>query len=360
MSTTPNPISHPAEDIPSSSAPPPPPAEQPQNPSATSTSTSPPSPPSQSPYHAFHTYPFASDAEFKLGLGMILGKPAGTPATDEEVDQIQIQIGEVEGGGEGKREEGELLLKAKLFYFAKKFPTPTTSTPLTPQGYKAYLRQLSNNPPTTTTTTTTSSSSSSSTTSSSITTSFSTTSSFPPSPSAPSQPSLPPSTSSTSTAPPQPQPQTPSYPTPFAHIVSLITNNQPIPGIQNIPDIVLTGMDKPSAKARRRKPWEVEAVGGSSDLVTTDLAGGGAVGVISAVSADGTDGTVDDSAGDDKQGGKGTGEAASAAAAAAAAAAGGVISPGNVPDNAGTQGDHGRDEGQGEPQQHQHHHHQQQ
>ncbi|EEH50465.1 uncharacterized protein PADG_06544 [Paracoccidioides brasiliensis Pb18] len=322
MSTT-----HPAEDIPSSSAPP-----QPQNPSATSTSTStsPPSPPSQSPYQAFHTYPFASDAEFKLGLGMILGKPAGTPATDEEVDQVQI--GEVEGGGEGKREKEELLLKAKLFYFAKKFPTPTASTPLTPQGYRAYLRQLNNNPPTTTTTTTTSSSS------------------FPPSPSASSQPSLPPSTStsSTSPAPPQPQPQTPSYPTPFAHIVSLITNNQPIPGIQNIPDIVLMGMDKPSAKARRRKPWEVEGVGGTSDLATTAAAAAAAVGVISAVSADGTDGTVDDSAGDDKQGGKGTEEAAAAAAA-------GAISPGNVPDNAGTQGDH---EGQGEPQQH--HHHQQQ
>lgn len=48
----------------------------------------------------------------------------------------------------------------------------------------------------------------------------------------------------------------PSYPSSFAHIVELITTGQPIPGIQQIPDTVLTGHDTSSAKPKRLKPWE--------------------------------------------------------------------------------------------------------
>lgn len=48
----------------------------------------------------------------------------------------------------------------------------------------------------------------------------------------------------------------PAYPSSFAHIVELITNNQPIPGIEEIPDTVLSGHDEPSKAAKRRKPWE--------------------------------------------------------------------------------------------------------
>lgn len=48
----------------------------------------------------------------------------------------------------------------------------------------------------------------------------------------------------------------PAYPSSFAHIVELITTGQPIPGIQQIPDTVLTGHDTPSEKPERRKPWE--------------------------------------------------------------------------------------------------------
>ncbi|KKZ60836.1 hypothetical protein EMCG_04484 [[Emmonsia] crescens] len=178
---------------------------------SSATSTTAPSPlPSTAPYQSFHTYPFATDAEFKLGLGVILGKPAGTPAVEDEVS-----------GGDGDEYAemgGELLLKAKIFYFAKKFPS---STPLTPQGYKTYLQHLKNN--------------NNSTSSSSATTATTTT-----------------TTTTTTNAQ-----QEPTYPTPFAHIIDLITNNQPIPGIQDIPDTVLTGKDKPSVAARRRKPWEV-------------------------------------------------------------------------------------------------------
>jgi hypothetical protein len=50
----------------------------------------------------------------------------------------------------------------------------------------------------------------------------------------------------------------PAYPSSFAHIVELITTGQPIPGIQDIPDTVLTGHDISSEKPRRRKPWEKE------------------------------------------------------------------------------------------------------
>lgn len=59
------------------------------------------------------------------------------------------------------------------------------------------------------------------------------------------------SNAGSSTAPPQP-----AYPSSFAHIVDLITSGQPIPGIQQIPDTVLTGHDMSTEKPRRRKPWE--------------------------------------------------------------------------------------------------------
>lgn len=48
----------------------------------------------------------------------------------------------------------------------------------------------------------------------------------------------------------------PTYPSSFAHIVELITTGQPVPGIEQIPDTVLTGHDISSEKPRRRKPWE--------------------------------------------------------------------------------------------------------
>lgn len=52
--------------------------------------------------------------------------------------------------------------------------------------------------------------------------------------------------------------QEPAYPSSFAHIVELITTGQPVPGIQEIPDTVLTGQDSASTKPKRRKPWEKE------------------------------------------------------------------------------------------------------
>ena len=46
------------------------------------------------------------------------------------------------------------------------------------------------------------------------------------------------------------------YPTSFNHIVELIINGQPIPGIKDVPDTVLSGQDSPAATAKRKKPWE--------------------------------------------------------------------------------------------------------
>jgi hypothetical protein len=46
------------------------------------------------------------------------------------------------------------------------------------------------------------------------------------------------------------------YPSSFAHIVELVTTGQPIPGIREIPDTVLTGQGTQPAKPKRRKPWE--------------------------------------------------------------------------------------------------------
>ena len=71
-----------------------------------------------------------------------------------------------------------------------------------------------------------------------------------------SEPSPPDSIALSSPAPTRVQ--EPTYPSSFAHIVELITTGQPIPGIQQIPDTVLTGFDTSSAKPRRLKPWERE------------------------------------------------------------------------------------------------------
>ncbi|KAL9620278.1 MAG: hypothetical protein Q9160_005177 [Pyrenula sp. 1 TL-2023] len=47
------------------------------------------------------------------------------------------------------------------------------------------------------------------------------------------------------------------YPTSFSHIIDLITRNEPVPGIEQIPDTVLEAdMSKPSTTPKRRKPWE--------------------------------------------------------------------------------------------------------
>ena len=64
--------------------------------------------------------------------------------------------------------------------------------------------------------------------------------------------------SSNSTASPTADPA-PPYPTSFAEIVDLITQDKPIPGIEEIPTTVLEpGSSKQDRAERRKKPWEQE------------------------------------------------------------------------------------------------------
>ncbi|KAF2238450.1 hypothetical protein EV356DRAFT_529427 [Viridothelium virens] len=52
------------------------------------------------------------------------------------------------------------------------------------------------------------------------------------------------------------QEQSAPYPASFAQVVELISSGQPIPGIKEIPDTVLTGQETESSTAKRKKPWE--------------------------------------------------------------------------------------------------------
>ncbi|KAL8757827.1 MAG: hypothetical protein Q9184_004108 [Pyrenodesmia sp. 2 TL-2023] len=56
---------------------------------------------------------------------------------------------------------------------------------------------------------------------------------------------------------PEQQSQAP-YPSSFAQIVDLITKGDPIPGIKEVPDTLLTGQESMANTAKRRKPWERE------------------------------------------------------------------------------------------------------
>ncbi|PGH23119.1 hypothetical protein AJ80_02747 [Polytolypa hystricis UAMH7299] len=224
------------------SLPPPPPSQN---------SSQPQTQPESSPYESLHTYPFSQDAEFKLGLAAILRQqqqPSQTPISDEDV---QKRLDSADAASSGVVDE--LVLRAKCFYYSKKH---SISPPLTPQSYKTYISWLS---PSTTTTTTT-----------------------------PPQPSPQPQQSQQQQQ--QPPPDTdpePAYPSSFAHIVSLITSGQPIPGIQEIPDTLLTGKDQPSAASRRKKPWEkdeseieiqTEAESGTGTAAAGGGGGGGEAG----------------------------------------------------------------------------------
>ena len=49
----------------------------------------------------------------------------------------------------------------------------------------------------------------------------------------------------------------PPYPQSFSHLVELITTGQPIPGIKDVPNILLTGQGSSALESKRKKPWEV-------------------------------------------------------------------------------------------------------
>lgn len=55
------------------------------------------------------------------------------------------------------------------------------------------------------------------------------------------------------------------YPTSFSQIVELITNGQPIPGIKEVPDTILEGQASQPMTAKRKKPWENDAMRGGEE-----------------------------------------------------------------------------------------------
>ncbi|KAL5333573.1 hypothetical protein BJX70DRAFT_392074 [Aspergillus crustosus] len=164
-------------------------------------------------FEQLRAYPFSTDREFATGLAIILGHPE-TPVSKEEIAR-----------------DDDLVLQAKCYYFTRK---ENLTSSLNATAYKSWLEAIPTidaskyrKSPTELTSTST----------------------------GPSATSLPPSSGITDQQD-KPVGQGPLYPTSFAHIVELITTSQHVPGIQQVPDTLLTGQGTQSVKPRRLKPWE--------------------------------------------------------------------------------------------------------
>ncbi|KAL9111562.1 MAG: hypothetical protein Q9227_004050 [Pyrenula ochraceoflavens] len=180
----------------------------------TTTTTSPPSSPSAhdpSLYSALSAYPFSTDPDFQAGLSSILSSSQDpTTTTTTTLDSQAKNL--------------DLILQAQVFYYTRKHSLPAST--LSWKTYKDYLQTHNLLLP-------------------SI---------------AASSPQQPP--------PPPDQPpdnSTPQYPLSFNHLLTLISENKPIPGIEQIPDTVLDvdlssqqGRSADRGAPRRRKPWEKE------------------------------------------------------------------------------------------------------
>ncbi|KAF2633184.1 hypothetical protein BU25DRAFT_435766 [Macroventuria anomochaeta] len=149
-------------------------------------------------YEALERYNWDDDVEFQAGLSAILGSNSSP------------------------EQAAELALRARCFYYARKFNTTVDF-----EAYKAYRDVRGRPPPQTTGVQPLDFSEAT----------YDTPSDVVPAPTNPSEPPAP-------------------YPTSFAHIVELITSGQPIPGIKEIPNTVLEGQGTPAEKPKRRKPWE--------------------------------------------------------------------------------------------------------
>ncbi|KAJ6085960.1 hypothetical protein N7486_010241 [Penicillium sp. IBT 16267x] len=161
-------------------------------------------------FERLRAYSFQKDPEFANGLAIILGHPH-TPATETEISR-----------------EDDLVLQAKCFFFSRK---ENISPSIDFTTYKSWLNASSLCEP---------------------------------------GESNGPADSSNVPDPEQPVAPEPTYPSSFAHIVELITTGQPIPGIEQIPDTVLTGHDIASEKPRRRKPWEKDELEQTQSESTTE------------------------------------------------------------------------------------------
>lgn len=198
-------------------------------------------------YKALHAYSFDSDTSFLSGLASIFGHP-GTPATKDEIDQ-----------------KPDIVLRAQCFYYSRKF---NITPPINVAGYKSWLSSETSDGIESTSIALSNVNLDTSSVAADSTIQPQHQSELtalpPPDPSttpalttpAQTQPTSNSTSNTQSQAPPQPQPP-PPYPTSFAEIVDLITNNKPIPGIEEIPTTVLElGSSKRDTATRRRKPWE--------------------------------------------------------------------------------------------------------
>lgn len=69
--------------------------------------------------------------------------------------------------------------------------------------------------------------------------------------------------------------QSAPYPTSFSQIIDLITNGQPIPGLKEVPDTLLTGQGSQPTTVKRKKPWERDKagiVGEGNEVGSTSIA----------------------------------------------------------------------------------------
>lgn len=157
-----------------------------------------------STYRQLESYPFATDPEFQSGLSTII---SSTPAQDPEL----------------------LSLRARCFYFSRKQNAsidfnsyiswrstqslPPVTASLNPTHEEIVAQKGSNNGTL---------------------------------------------AENSSNASPIQQPGQPSapYPPSFSQIVELITKGEPIPGIKEVPNTVLSGQASAPTTTKRKKPWE--------------------------------------------------------------------------------------------------------
>ncbi|KAI9657119.1 MAG: hypothetical protein M1821_003285 [Bathelium mastoideum] len=145
-------------------------------------------------YEHLESYNWDADQDFKNGLEAILG---ANPSPEQAA---------------------ELTLRARCFYYARKFGTDVDF-----DGYKSWRKQHTES-----------------------VSGISTTEAV----------STQPAHAASSTSD---QEQSAPYPTSFAQIVDLISSGKPIPGIKDVPDTVLTGQGTASSAITRKKPWEKES-----------------------------------------------------------------------------------------------------
>lgn len=206
-----------------------------------------PSSTSDSVYAQVDNYPWDTDAEFQSGLGAILGS---TASQDQAI---------------------ELALRARCFYYSRKFNTSVDF-----DAYKAY-RATAPSPSSVPTTVTNGLTPASlpATPSPGQTPPLGSIATFPGAATSAPLASAPTSAPAESSAPPAGQEQQEApYPTSFAHIVELITTGQPIPGIKDIPDTVLEGQGSAPTASKRKKPWEKD-VGVAAGADTAQATAGG-------------------------------------------------------------------------------------